>query len=302
MDLLRAKRAVLSLADLILREEPAILALTALKDPGDYLARHAVNTCLYAVAAGRHLGYRRSGLVALGLAGFLHDLGKMRWPPDLHRKPPPLPPDDRRRIALYPAYTGVTILRQSGLSDAAILAARAALDHARHPTLAGSPTLLRRSIPTLAGQIVSVAHYLDARTSGRIYDPVALPPEEAWAEIGQQAGARFDPLAVLAVQQALGVYPPGTLVRLTTGEIGLVLAPPPRPDAVLRPPILLVRDAGGNPVSGPIIDLAVSGERDSQRAIVGSLTPQETGIRLGQYLLPPSAADTTGDPAKGKEV
>ena len=292
LDLLRAKRATLSLADIILRGEPAVLALTALKDPRDYLARHAVNVCILALAAGQHIGYHRAGLAALGLAGFLHDLGKMRWPPDLDQKPPPLSPDDHRWIGLYPVYSAVTILRQSELSDAAILAARAGLDHTRHVDLSGSPILLRRSAPSLAGQIVSVAHHFDARTSSRVYDPKSLRPEEAWAEIIRHSGTWFDPLALLALKQAVGTYPPGTLVLLTTGEVALVLAPPPGPEAALRPPILLIQDAEGNRLDGPTLNFAVTEAGGTPRAIVRSVDPREVGVRLDEYLLPGPLAST----------
>jgi len=115
---------------------------------------------------------------------------------------------------------------------------------------------------------------------------VPLRPEEAWAEIAGQTGARFDPLALLAVQQAVGVYPPGTLVLLTTGEAALVLAPPPSPQAALRPPVFLVRDADGRPLDGPALDLAASEGAEPARDIAHSLDPSAEGIWPAVYLLP----------------
>lgn len=289
LDIRRAKRAVRGLADLVIQGEPAILAMTALKDPEDYLARHAVHVCLFALAAGQHVGYQRQGLTALGLAGFLHDLGRTRWPPDLAHKSPPLSPADRRWVALYPAYSAMVFLQQAGFSEAAVVAARAILDHARHADLSGYPPMHRRSAPSLAGRILSVAHYFDARTSSRPHEPVPLTPEQAWTEITRQTGKQFDRLALAAVQQAVGVYPPGTLVRLTTRESALVLAPPPTPEAALRPPVVLVRDAEGHACSGPVLDLAAAGGGVRARAIVRSLDPREVAIDLAKYLLPQPA-------------
>jgi len=108
--------------------------------------------------------------------------------------------------------------------------------------------------------------------------------------------AAAPPVADLRSGPSPGGVP--ALVRLTTGEIGLVLGPPPSPEAALRPPIFLVRDARGHPVDGPIIDLAVPGGWDGHRAIAHSLNPQEAGIRLGQYLLPSDGAGTTTAPAQ----
>ncbi len=103
----------------------------------------------------------------------------------------------------------------------------------------------------------------------------------------EQSGTEFNPVILKAFVNMMGVFPIGTLVALTTGEIGIVCDLNPEPKLVLRPTVKLITDAAGNKIDGEIVDLA---ERDPAtgrflRTIATPLDPSKIRHR-GLRLLP----------------
>jgi len=93
----------------------------------------------------------------------------------------------------------------------------------------------------------------------------------------------------------MGVFPIGTLVALTTGELGIVLDLNPDPKLVLRPAVKLITDATGRRLDGGTVDLA---ERDEatgrfKRTIATALDPAKYGIEVADYFLAQAAASTS---------
>jgi hypothetical protein len=124
---------------------------------------------------------------------------------------------------------------------------------------------------------VAIADAYDAMTSVRAYrDP--LRPDKAVAVLLRESRKAFDPTLVKVFINLLGIYPVGTLVRLSTGETGVVYEA--NPNDLLRPKVTLVFDSDRRRVDGPIVDLCEIASDGSSfaRSIVESVDEKEYGI------------------------
>lgn len=177
----------------------ALVAAVDLKDR--YTRGHGERVGRAAVLIGRELGLDDQRIQALGVAGTLHDVGKLGVPTRVLRKNGPLTDDEFRAIRLHPEY-GHEMVRDIGfLADA-----RAAILH-HHERLDGSgyPSgLTGRGIPESA-RVVAVADAFDAMTSHRSYRR-GRPVPAAVAELERCAGTQFDPRVVRALVRALDRY------------------------------------------------------------------------------------------------
>jgi hypothetical protein len=121
----------------------------------------------------------------------------------------------------------------------------------------------------------------DAITSRRSYRR-AETPHRGLQVLLNRAGSMYDPDMVTAFIRLVGLYPPGSILRLGAGEVVIVVSPPPEPDAPL--PVLLVRDTSGfeimepEPMTVPVGDVAEQ------------LLPQQAGIDPAAYLESAEAA------------
>ncbi|HKJ77496.1 MAG TPA: HD domain-containing phosphohydrolase, partial [Gammaproteobacteria bacterium] len=129
-DLEPAACTVRQMVESVSRNPDALLGLTRFKDPDRYISMHSLNVCIFALAFGNHLGLGREGLYELGLGALLHDLGKMRVPPDILDKPGPLTAAESRWMRMHPLYSRELLAASRDLPQAAVAAAY--LHHERH--------------------------------------------------------------------------------------------------------------------------------------------------------------------------
>jgi HD-GYP domain-containing protein (c-di-GMP phosphodiesterase class II) len=147
-NLLVARRVMQPVVDSILRNEYAILGLTALKTHDGYTYRHCLNVGLLSTAMGRRLGFGRLRLAELGVAGLLHDLGKLTVPHLLLHKPGKLSDAEWKVMQGHPLAGARMIARMPGLSRLMLDAMRTSLEHHMQPDGGGNrrgSRLLRRS-------------------------------------------------------------------------------------------------------------------------------------------------------------
>lgn len=211
-----------------LLDRPAdLLRLARYPDYDSYTVGHSVRVALFAVLAGRHLGLPQPMLIELGTAGLLHDVGKGRIPDSILFKQGPLDDEERRVMKTHPAL-GVEALLSTG--DAPPLAVAAAFGHHLRHDRKGYPDLAPWGRRSRVTALVQVCDVFEALTAVRPYKP-SFTPRRALAIMLEDRGA-YDPTAFAAFVAAVGFYPPGSRVRLTTGEEAIVVragAHPARP-------------------------------------------------------------------------
>jgi putative nucleotidyltransferase with HDIG domain len=240
-----AKKVVDDLAQAVSQNRTALVALTALKAYDNYTFTHMVNVSILTMAQARALGIEGSLLREFGLAGLMHDIGKVRTPIEILTKPERLT-DDEFAIMRMHVVDGAEILR--GTPEIPPLAPVVAFEHHLRLDGTGYPAGITRSALNLGTMLCSIADVHDAMRSQRAYQE-SFPTDRILAVLKKNDGLQFDQHLVRRFSQLMGIYPPGNLVRLDTGELGVVVrvyAPDP-----YRPKVRVVAGADGRKLSRP---------------------------------------------------
>jgi putative nucleotidyltransferase with HDIG domain len=274
-DLRQAKRAVQSIVDLILSEELSLLGMTTLKDYDEYTYQHCVNVAILSITMGNRLGLSKQQLSQLGVAGLFHDIGKVRIPNAILQKPGKLSAEEWAIMKTHPIEGVKIITKLHGLSSLAMRAMITAYEHHLNIDLSGYPRLRRRRAQNLFSRIIAISDCFDAMTAHRSYQKDPFTPYEALHYMTTQLAERFDTSLLKVFIRTIGIYPPGTVVRLSTGEVGLVLYP--NAENLTAPTIKLLRDADGQTCPAERVDLTAP-TRGRKRQIVDAVRPQEVNV------------------------
>ena len=222
--------------------------------PGvDYLAFHQARVAVMAIRIGVNVGYDHRRLHALGLAGCLIDVGLWQMPDTLLRRLDSLAGEE---LAAYRGHPRVSaeIIRRWAPPDEHII--QAVLEHHEREQGQGFPQGLAAAAMNPDAKILGLA---DTYTSLTL-PPSARPrlrPHEAVREIVKSRHESFPSALIKALLSEISVFPPGTVVRLNTEEIGRVVAV--NRNHPLRPRIEVVADSRGNRLQTPkVIDLSES--------------------------------------------
>lgn len=279
------------LADLIASDPSQALLLTTVKSYDEHTFHHMVNVCILSLGLARAVGLPRERSIALGIGGLMHDIGKVKVPQEILNHDGPLDEEQWRIVRQHPVDGAGLVLITS--QDAYHPAVATVLEHHAAFDGSGYPTLSGRRVPALPSRIVAVADCFDAMTSKR---PYRKPEERRQALNILQAGAgrAFDPRIVRAFVRFMGIFPVGSLVRLSSGEVAVVVRNHER--LLARPTVRLVLDAAGSPCDPEERDLAERTSGDGFRwSVTRSLDPVEVGIDMlslvasGRLDIPPPA-------------
>lgn len=274
-----AKEVIKDLVESVLRSSDAHLLLSQLKKKDRYAATHGINVCSFALAFGRHLGLDRSALKDLGLGAMLIDVGNIRIPSEILRKPEPLTPEEFDIVKQHTVF-GMEILLEcpQPISPEAI---EVVYTHHERVDGSGYPRgLIGDRIP-LFGRMVGIVDVYDAATSDRIYRS-GQAPSETLNELYNLRSGKYDKYLVEQFIQTLGIYPIGSVLKCTSGEIGIVIAQNPK--RRLRPKLLLVRSPENQPyATAKIVDLSLFPEGETLD-VAGVVKASEHDIDVGLYL------------------
>lgn len=234
---------------------------------GERNALHPINVMVISLLLGRALGIQGQELHELGVAALIHDLGKLKLPPNLRQPTPSMIPMERTR---YETHVGesVAYAMRMGLSDAVVTAI------ARHHEMAdGSGFPLRLSGPDLGrcGQVLALVNRYD-----RMCNPAngvdALTPHEALSVIFAQLKPKFDAVVLGAFIRMMGVYPPGSVVQLVNDRYAIVASV--NSSRPLRPKVI-VHDSRVPKEEAPILDLEAVPELGIRRSLKPAQLPRD---------------------------
>jgi len=241
-----ALQTVEGLSEAVTQNRTALIALTAMKTYDNYTFTHMVNVSILTMAQARALGVDGRLLRELGLSGLMHDIGKVRTPKAILNKPEKLTAPEFEIMKRH-TVDGAEILRRT--PEMPVLAPVVAFEHHLRIDGTGYPAGVARAALNLATQLCSVADVYDAMRSQRAYQQ-AFPSDRVLAVLKKDDGAHFDRHLVRRFAQLMGIYPPGNLVRLSSGEVAVVAkvhAPDP-----YRPRVRIVIDAAGRRLDVPL--------------------------------------------------
>lgn len=204
----------------VIENETVMLQLTGIRDIDNYTFLHSVDVCIYSIILGKKLGYGNGPLMSLGMGAILHDIGKCKIPLDILQKPAKLTDEEFYQMKLHTVH-GCEIIKHSYHLETKV--ANIAFQHHEKWDGSGYPMgISANSIDPLA-RIVALADVYDALTSDRVYKKKELPHIAA-EYIKQNSGTLFDPFIVDLFLSSIAVYGDGTLVMLSTGEVGSVIS------------------------------------------------------------------------------
>jgi putative nucleotidyltransferase with HDIG domain len=196
----------------------ALVSLCRLKLADEYTYMHSVSVCALMVSLGRQLGLDDNTVRDAGMAGLLHDLGKAVMPQEIINKPGKLSDEEFTIIKSHPVR-GHEMLLESGVDNERVL--DVARHHHERMDGKGYPDSLAADKISLIARMSAVCDVYDAVTSDRPYK-AGWDPAESVSRMASWEG-HFDPKVLQTFIKTIGIYPVGSLVRMASGKLGVVV-------------------------------------------------------------------------------
>jgi putative nucleotidyltransferase with HDIG domain len=256
------------IADSVYRNPGALVSLARLKTQDDYTYMHSVATCALMVALGRELALSDADCRVAGMAGLLHDLGKALMPLEVLNKPGKLTEQEFAIMRAHPVR-GHEMLSEARAVGPEVL--DVVLHHHERMDGTGYPHRLPGEQITQLSRMGAVCDVYDAITSNRPYK-AGWDPAESIARMASWKG-HFDPAVFQAFVRSLGIYPTGSLVKLQSERLAVVVEQ--NPAALVSPTVKVFFSIRSQmPMAPQLLDLARSNDK-----IVGRENPNTWGFK-----------------------
>jgi len=254
VDTAGAQKLVEEISASVSRNPNALISLARLKTADDYTYMHSVAVCALMIALSKQLNLDEEQTRSAGIAGLLHDLGKAVMPMDVLNKPGKLTDEEFAIIKKHPEEGHKLLLASPGADEIAL---DVVLHHHEKTDGSGYPKRLKNSEISLFAKMGAVCDVYDAITSNRPYK-AGWDPAESLRKMAEWANGHFDPMVFQAFVKSLGIYPIGSLVKLSSGRLGIVIEQAEK--SLLTPRIKVFYSTRSNTRIKPeIIDLSRNG-------------------------------------------
>jgi HD-GYP domain-containing protein (c-di-GMP phosphodiesterase class II) len=202
----------------VARNPGALISLARLKTADDYTYMHSVAVCALMVVLARQLNLDEKQIRDAGMSGLLHDLGKAMMPMEVLNKPGKLTDEEFRIIKSHPEE-GHRLLVEGGSASATVL--DVCIHHHEKVDGSGYPHRLKDEQISVFAKMGAVCDVYDAITSNRPYK-AGWDPAESIRKMTEWTTGHFDARIFQAFVKSIGIYPVGSLVRLSSGRLGVV--------------------------------------------------------------------------------
>lgn len=256
-----ARDGVRRIAGRLEKNLAAMVWLTRIKNADRYTAEHCVNVAILGMGLAQALGWKMAEVERAGMAGMLHDLGKLKLDLRILNKPGRLTAEEYEHVKQHARF-GFEMLQQE--SEIHPEVAQAVLEHHERPDGQGYPLGLRDGKQHALSALITVVDAYDAITSRRPYSP-PRSHHEALGILWKERGRQFAAEMVEALIQFLGWITPGTLVRLTSDKHAVVLTA--SHEHRLWPRVRLLEADGDRFVPAQRIDLAEHNRKHPEQPI-----------------------------------
>jgi putative nucleotidyltransferase with HDIG domain len=279
----RVEPVVSQITDSILRNPGTLMSLCRIREGDTYTFQHSVSVATLLISFCRAMELPPEIIHEAGVGGMLHDIGKMRIPDHILNKPGKLT-DAEFTIMKKHVDLGLDVLhRTPGISETVI---QIAGEHHEKFCGKGYPYGMRGTDISLLGRMAAIVDVYDAITSNRVYHrgmepPVALKKIYEWSDRSSTADPHMDEELVQHFIHALGIYPVGSLVRLESNRLAVVLEQ--GQDGLLTPRVRVMFDCGSRKKIEPI-DLDLGSPEDGADGIVGNEDPDDWKVNPFDYM------------------
>jgi len=203
----------------VLRNPGALISLARLKSKDDYTYMHSVAVCALMVSLAKQLNLDDEQIRQAGMAGLLHDIGKMMIPDEILNKPGKLTEEEFSAVKSHPSEGHKMLLEGRGVSEVAM---DVCLHHHEKIDGSGYPEGLSEEQISLYAKMSSVCDVYDAITSNRPYKN-GWEPAESIRKMAEWSRGHFDQRIFQAFVRSIGIYPIGSLVRLESQRLAVVI-------------------------------------------------------------------------------
>lgn len=266
------EQAVRPLVASVLRSADAFFLVESLRRHDSYSYSHAINCSALGAAFGRHMGFDEETIFSLAAGGLLMDVGKTRLPESLLQYQGSLAPIDVDVIRSHVEH-GLSIITESDITNQDVIDIMRS-HHERHDG-SGYPAGLTGNVIPITARMLGIIDAYDAMSSIRPYR-AAVSRHQALRQIYAARDSLFQAAMVEQFQVCLGVYPTGSLVELSTGEVAIVMAQ--NQVRRLRPRVAILSTPDKHPLTDfQPIDLMSLGDKEAVD-IVRGLAPGDYGI------------------------
>ena len=268
--------------DSVIRNPDAMVWLSRVRDKDSYSYHHAFRCAIWGTVFGRHLGISRQALENLAFGLTMMDVGKARLPDGLLNKSGLLTPVERTELRKHVDYSLEILAGMPGISSQVM---QMVAEHHERYDGSGYPRMLAGKAISPLGKMAGLVDTYDAMISERPYAR-ALTSVEVVSKLYDLRNTEFQSQLVEEFIQAIGVYPTGSLVHMSSHEVGVVIAQ--NPERRLRPKLLLLLDADKKPVARPRYVDMLTATHDSAGEplrIITSLLPGSFGVDPGKVQL-----------------
>lgn len=251
-----ASSLVGEISESISRNSGALISLARLKNKDDYTYMHSVAVCALMIALGRQMDFDSDLLHSLGMAGMLHDIGKMMIPQEILDKPGRLSDEEFDVIKSHPLQ-GWEVLKESEEVDE--MALDVCLHHHERIDGRGYPHKLPAENLSIFSKMGAVCDVYDAITSNRSYKN-GWEPAESIRKMAEWKDGHFDEDVFNAFVKTIGIYPTGSMVKLKSGRLAVVVEQSSK--SLLTPKVKVFYSTNAKThITKKIIDLSNSQEK-----------------------------------------
>lgn len=245
LDLTDLRSSAQDLALSVARNPDALQWLVRMRDTNNEVYTHGVKVAVYLMSFARHLGFAPAELVQMATIGLLLDVGKIYIENDLLRRKGPLDAHERERVQDH-VQVGLDALTSAGSLPDSVIAGIA--EHHERADGSGYPNKLALESISIYGRMAAITDSFAAMTSQRTYAST-MAPFEAMKTLYAEANTKFHAPLVEQFVQAVGIFPTGAVVELSTGEVAVVVCH--NRVRRLEPRVLVVTDAAKRQLSMP---------------------------------------------------
>ena len=201
------------------RSPGALISLARLKTQDDYTFMHSIAVCGLMIALGRQLGLDQHQIRDAGMAGLIHDLGKAMVPLEILNKPGKLTDEEFNLVKTHPRHGYDMLVEVAGVGEVSL---DVCLHHHEKVDGSGYPDRLDSQTISLFAKMGAVCDVYDAITSDRPYK-AGWDPAVSIRKMNEWSTGHFDPRVFQAFVKSVGIYPIGSLVRLESGLLGVIV-------------------------------------------------------------------------------
>ncbi|MFZ2300278.1 MAG: HD-GYP domain-containing protein [Gallionella sp.] len=254
----------------------AIVTVCRKKKKDGYTLEHSVSHCALMMAFGQTMGMDKDALLDVGLGGLFHDIGTIRIPDSILKKPGKLTLEELDVIKKHPLWGGEIMIASGNFPEKAI---SIAMEHHERYDGTGYPYQLKGNDISVVGQMASIADVYDASISIRPYGN-AGDPCQVIKNLFQGADKLFRMDMVQQFIKTIGIYPVGTLARLESDKLGIVIK---QTKNLTQPVVRIVYDLKNNSYLPPR-DIDLSHIRGMGDKVVEAESPEKWKIFPGRFM------------------